>query len=151
MVRNKLSYAIIGIISMIISLATLRSILLSTPGSVFYFLNSGLLSNIIAYLSTGLLFITLFITLSLLVKYGKIPDLKISSRVKYVFLFLMLIATACVGYLFYEMLFDTEYYFEPIYNTTTIVRDFFFLFLVWTYSPIWLLIIYSIKSWSATT
>lgn len=75
-----------GITATMTSLLLLSSTLLSEPGNFFYVLNPeslGTFGNIIVYLLTGFVFFIIFMTISLIVKHDKLPEIELPILGKY--------------------------------------------------------------------
>ena len=131
--NEKMSYLLAGGISAIASLLFFRAILLSTPGGLLYPINPEILGtwgNVFVYLIICLLFITLFLAISLLVKHDKLMILKKLPSIKYgIFVIIVVI---CIGAgLFYGLL-DEVWILSPL-NILTIGSIIFLFSLVVLY------------------
>lgn len=112
---KKMSYLMAGVISAAVSLAFFCVILLSNSGSFLYLLNPnniGSWGNVFVYILICLLFITIFLTISLFVKNGKIPHFKNPSINKYgIFI---IFAIFCIGVVMFYGLLNEVWIFSPM-------------------------------------
>ena len=109
---RRTGYAVAGIFSVLVTLVFLCTALLSSPGSLFYLINPeniGVHGNVVIYLAAGGVFISSFVSISLVVKKDMFPDLNISLRLKYCLIAGFSIASAVTVYLLYAALYQGYY------------------------------------------
>lgn len=112
---KKMSYLMAGGISATVSLVFLCAILLSDSENFLYLLNPkslGSWGNVFVYLLTCFLFITIFLTISVLVKNDKISNFRNPSTNKYgIFLTIVVV---CIGVGMFYGLLNKVWIFSPI-------------------------------------